>query len=159
VDVHVKVWDVRTGSLIHQQALLRDFSLVANCSTEFPTFGLPEATESKVAVAAVYLVQGGSTLARHINFHEPLREVPFELSKNLEIEICGNGEDTCVELTATVPVKGVLVEATGEDAGDATWDDNGVDLVPGETMTLLVKGLKQGDEKKLILRWLGSRIM
>jgi beta-mannosidase len=159
VDAHVKVCDVRTGSLIYEEVLLRDFPLVANCSTEFPAFGLSEAIESRVAVAAIYLIRGGSLLARHVNFHEPLKDVPFKLSNNLSLKICGSGEDAWVELNAIVPVKGVLVEASGEHAEDVKWDDNGVDLVPGECLRLPAKGLKKGDEDMLRLRWLGSHVL
>jgi beta-mannosidase len=158
VDVQVKVWDARTGSLIYERVLLRDFSLLANCSTEFPEFSLPENTESKVAVAAIYLVQGGMVMARHVNFHEPLKDVPFELSNNLSINISRSGEDIWVELSATVPVKGVLLEVTGENADGVMWGDNGVDLVPGEMTRLPVRGLKPGDVGKLKTRWLGYQL-
>lgn len=151
VDVHVKVWDVRTGQLTYNQVLLQDFTLVANCNTEFPTFSLPEVSEDsgKKSVAAIYLIQRGSVLARHVNFHEPLKEVPFEPSNNLTSKICGSGEGSWLELTATAPVKGVLVEARGVNADEVVWDENGVDLAPGEITRLPVKGLQQGDERRL----------
>jgi beta-mannosidase len=48
------------------------------------------------------------------------------------------------------------VEVQGGNADDVLWDDNGVDLVPGEACKLFVKGLNTGDEEKLIFRWLGG---
>jgi beta-mannosidase len=110
-------------------------------------------------VATIYLIRSGSILARHVNFHEPLKEVPFESLNNLRLNICSSGEDTWVELNATVPVKGVLVEATGESVDEVTWDEIAVDLVPGETVRLPAKGLKQGDEAKLKVSWLGGRLL
>jgi beta-mannosidase len=160
VDVNVKVWDVRTGRELYDQVLLKDFALASNCSTEFPTFSIPEALESsgKSSVAAIYLNHKQSVLARHVNFHEPLKEVPFNLTNNLTSKICNSGKEAWLELTATVPVKGVFVEAQGNKADEVVWDDNGVDLVPGEIMRLPVKGLQPGDEKRLSIRWLGREL-
>jgi beta-mannosidase len=159
VDVQVKMFDVRSGRILHEQVLLQNFSLVANRSTEFPSFSLPEATESKAVVAAIYLVQKGAVLGRHVNFHEPLKEVPFQSSNHLNSMLVSRGQETWLQLDATVPVKGVMVEAKGPHADEVVWDENGVDLVPGETMRLPVKGLKHGDEDRLKISWLGSQLL
>jgi beta-mannosidase len=48
-----------------------------------------------------------------------------------------------VTLSAEVPVKGVAVETHKQGV---VFEDNLVDLVPGETVAIVVKGLEVGDE-------------
>ena len=151
---------MKTGQLSYNQVILQDFTLVANCSTEFSTFSLPEASEDsgKRTVAAIYLIRRGLVLARHVNFHVPLKEVSCEHSNNFVSKICGSGKETWLELTATVPVKGVWVEAQGVNGNEVVWGENGVDLVPGEITRCLVKGLRPGDEGRLNIRLLGGQL-
>lgn len=160
VDVQVKVFDARTGMIKFEHVLLRNFLLPANCSTEFPSFATPGAQEinDKENVAAIYLVQGASVLVRHVNFHEPLKEVPFNHSTSLAAKIYVEGKETWLELESRVPVKGVLVQALGVGVDEVFWDENGVDLVPLEKMRLPVRGLKLGDESRLSIRWLGGEL-
>ncbi|KAE9364941.1 glycoside hydrolase family 2 protein [Stipitochalara longipes BDJ] len=160
VDVQVKIWSVKTGVLVFEQVLLTDFLLPANCCTEFPGFEVPgaETSKSKEMVAAIYLVQRTSALARHVNFHEPLKEVPFEHPAKLTAKICANEKERWLELHSQIPVKGVLVEVQGNGADEIVWDENGVDLVPRETMRLPVKGLQIGDERRLSIKWLGGKM-
>jgi beta-mannosidase len=85
VDVQVKAWDVRTGELFHGHIVLKDLVLKANRSTDFPDFKIPSITgaETRSVVARVYLLERGVVVASHINFHEPLKEVPFQQANNL----------------------------------------------------------------------------
>jgi len=160
VDVQVKIWNMKTGALVFEQVLLTDFLLPANCCTEFPSFRVPEAKESmgKEHVAAIYLVRRAAVLARHVNFHEPLKEVPFQQSAKLAAKICVGEKETWLELYSEVAMKGVLVEVQGDGADEVVWDENGVDLVPRETMRLPVRGLKLGDERRLSIKWLGGEL-
>jgi beta-mannosidase len=160
IDVHIKIWDVKTGVMLLEQALLEDFFLQANCSTEFPNFFVPATSENngKEKVAAIYLIHQASVIARHVNFHEPLKEVPFQRSPELRAKICVGGNKTWLELSARLPVKGVLVEAKGISADEIAWDENGIDLVPEETLRLTARGLELGDEEKLSIKWLGGKL-
>ena len=47
-----------------------------------------------------------------------------------------------MHLSADVPVKGVAVESSKEGV---VFEDNCVDLVPGETVRIVAKGLVKGD--------------
>ena len=57
-----------------------------------------------------------------------------------------------IEISSTVPVKGLEVEAPRSD--EVVWADNGVDVVPGETLRLRGRGLRKEDEEGLVVRWL-----
>ena len=76
------------------------------------------------------------TKNRYVNLKDP---------KCLEAHV----EDGCVHLSTDVPVKGVEVESSKEGI---VFADNCVDLVPGETVRIGVKGLAKGD--KVTLRYL-----
>lgn len=159
VDLVLRIWDVRDGTELLQKVIYQDFILVANQSTELTTFKLPEALQSpNVAVAAYLLDSESKTItARHVNFHEPLKEVAFRHPKNFSCKVCGiNGGSTWIELSAEVPVKGVLVDMVGGADDDVPLEDNGVDLVPGETLRLNIADMQKGNHASLAVRWLGG---
>ena len=157
VDVQIKAWDVTTGELIDHHIMLKDFVLEANRSIDFPNFKIPgiagKGTEN--VVVGVYLLEGSVVLAGHVNFHEPLKEVPFQRPE-LRTKICREEGEVWLEVSVTVPVKGLLVESQSENVDLVVWDDNGVDLVPGEVRKLFVQDLDPVDEGRLSFRWLGG---
>ena len=57
-----------------------------------------------------------------------------------------------------MPIKGLVLELVepkwGEDH-DVTFEDRGIDLIPGETISIGVRGLRCGDENRLTARYLG----
>lgn len=159
IDLTLKIWDVRDGTELLSRVVCKDFALAANRSTELTALELPENYQSHSVAVAAYLFESKSMtmVARHINFHEPLKEVPFQRQRSVSARICsGAGGSTWIELNAKLPVKGVLVEVKGEAGNNVLFDDNGVDLVPGETVRLEVRGLEKVDQTRLSFRWLGG---
>ena len=158
VDLVLKIWDVRDGKELMHKVAYQDFILEPNQSTELMTLKIPEASQSpNIAVAAYVLESESKTLiARHVNFHEPLKEVPFQHPKELSCRVHNDIDSTWVELSAEVPVKGVLVEIMGDAADNISLEDNGVDLVPGETVRLNIGGVQKGDHVSLATSWLGG---
>lgn len=159
VDLTLKIWDVRDGTELLSKVVCKDFALAANRSTELTALELPENYQSHSVVVAAYLFESKSMtmVARHINFHEPLKEVPFQRPRSLSARICSGASDpTWIELNAELPVKGVLVEVKGEAGDNVLLDDNGVNLVPGGAVRLAVRGLEKVDRARLSLRWLGG---
>jgi beta-mannosidase len=156
VDIVIKLWDVRDGKelneVVHQDCVLKP-----NQTTELTVLSLPDGFESRYVAVAGYLYENELVVARDVNFHNPLKEVPFQHPKNLSCIVCthDNGS-TWIELGAEVPMKGVLVDLIGQKADDVSFDDNGVDLVPGEVLRLAVRGLEKVQQPKLVLRWLGG---
>ena len=51
------------------------------------------------------------------------------------------------------PVKGLVAYVDDADGEEADWEDNMYDLMPGEVVTLPVKGL---DGRKVRTKWLYS---
>ena len=71
------------------------------------------------------------------------------LQVKVEVEE-GEGGKEVVKISADAPVKGVVLRA-GTEEEDAGWEDNFVDLVPGEIVRVGVEGLKG---RKVGVRWL-----
>jgi beta-mannosidase len=171
VDVSIRAWDVETGELIYQAIVHRQHVLQKNRSTELAHLDLDVLTPGVLSAnqkdggykAIVFELRltdptTAKVVAQKINFHEPLREVPFRATPaDLKLQIITDGGDVFVEAVAKLPVKGLLVQS--KDDPDGSWDDNGVDLVPDRVVRLRYIGqsLKSGQEHRLQARWLGGQ--
>ncbi|KAI9794081.1 MAG: hypothetical protein M1816_006706 [Peltula sp. TS41687] len=154
VDIQLRAWDVISGEEIISKTLRTGFLLGANRSTEITEIEVPvqnrgEDEETRTVVAAYFLEDGKQT-SRLVNWPEPLKHVPLQKPQRLRLEVADDLGS--LSLSAEMPVKGVVVEA---DDDRVSFEDNGVDLVPGETMSIGVKGLKEEMRASLAVRYLG----
>jgi beta-mannosidase len=154
VDVVLKAWDVITGRETYSQTLKTAFLLPQNQSTEVEGLALPVHSDDEEGrtVVAVYFWQGGRQIARYVNWPEPLKHVHLQTPKDLRVEVSQDGN--MVEIAAGVPVKGVALEC---DADEVSFSDNLVDVVPGEVMSIVVKGANK--ESRIKARYLGMGII
>ncbi|KAK7953659.1 hypothetical protein PG988_014353 [Apiospora saccharicola] len=140
VDCIVKAWDVETGKQTSCKTVAKDKVLPQNRSTEIAAFEVPAPTQADQArtIVASYLVDAdGKQRARYVNWPEPLKYLHLQKPKQPVAAL----SDDCqsVAISAEVPVKGVALECEDDDV---KFDDNLVDIVPGETVTIGVKGAK-----------------
>lgn len=151
-DVVVKAFDVLTGEETYSKTIESAFKLPANASTEIAAFPVPVKTPNKDLenniIVAAYLYVNGTQIARYINWPEPLKYVHLQKPKSLKAELAEDGKS--VLISAEVPVKGVAVET---ESDDVVFDDNLVDIVPGEVVSIGVKGATK--ETVLATRYLG----
>ncbi|MCJ1434477.1 Beta-mannosidase B [Xylographa pallens] len=151
--VQLKAWDLVTGKETYSKSLHDGFVLEPNRSVEITEFDVPvekqNAEEEQRTVVAAYLTENGKQVARYINWPEPLKYTHLQKPKELKVKLSASGD--ALEITAEVPVKGVAVEAADDGV---VLSDNCVDVVPGETVYIAVKGLKSGEEDKLDVRYL-----
>ena len=157
VDCVVRAWDVVTGEETFSRTVAAGLVLPANRSTEIAALDVPVREqgvdeESRVVVAA-YLVtaqqqQQQQQIARYVNWPEPLKYVHLQKPKQLRARL--TADLTAVEISAEVPVKGVALEC---DDDGVKFDDNLVDIVPGEVVTVGVRGATA--ETKIETRYLG----
>lgn len=137
--------------------------------------GYPQTEENeRQVVVAAYLCIDGKQPARAVNWPEPLKHVhfpkPVEMSLRLTSSrdgpegggglrsgLGGLHEADTIVVSADVPVKGLVVEVVDSEEldGSVVFEDNGVDLVPGDSVSIGVHGLKLGDERHLSVRYLG----
>jgi len=137
-----KSFDVTSGKMLESSTLKKDFSLLPNRTTELvdadaslPGWNGKRDGNLEVVVALYLLDADGRHVARTISWPEPLKYV--KVSKNPGLGLLSwRGK---VKIRADVPVKGLVLTS---DEGE--WDDQGVDLVPGEIVEVSVKGLGKG---------------
>jgi beta-mannosidase len=161
VSVSIRAFDIASGAEIYHAVVQENFSLPPNCSTEVMEFDVPvqghyqdEDAHMKIVVAAyLHDMLSGERLARYINWPDPLKYVPLQHPKNLQLRIAPDAQG--VEVSAEVPVKGVALEVVDWKGAEPVWEDNCVDIVPGETVVLGVRGLKAGEEERVMARYLG----
>lgn len=146
---------------------------IANTEDAYPSL---EEQQQQTVVAAILYNADGEQIARAVNWPEPLKHVHLPIPTDVKLRLTsrqpGQGEaDVSIQKTgaksrheartvmvsADVPVKGLVLEAVDAKERDSgvTFEDNGVDLIPGESVYIGVKGLKCGDEGRLIVRYLG----
>lgn len=152
VDCVVKAWDVETGRETYSKTVAAGITLPRNASTEIVALDVPVETkgveQEKRIVVASYLYQDGRQIARYVNWPEPLKYLHLQKPKRLVAEVSGDGKSVAV--SAEVPVKGVALESE-DDA--VHFEDNLVDIVPGEVVTIGVRGASKGTE--VTTRYLG----
>ncbi|KAL1958971.1 hypothetical protein VTO42DRAFT_3524 [Malbranchea cinnamomea] len=154
VSVQVKAWDVVSGKETYSKTICEDFCLEQNRSTEITELEVPvdpEVTDdvNRIVVAA-YLYEDGKQVARYVNWPEPLKYTYLQQPQELRVALSDDGSQ--VSLSAEVPVKGVAVYSAKEGVA---FEDNCVDVVPGEMVYIGVKGLDSGEENQLSVRYLG----
>lgn len=154
VSVHLKAWDVVTGKEKVSQILQSALVLPPNRSVEIGELEVPvskkNTNEELDTVIAAYLVENGVQIARHVNWPEPLKYAHLQSPKRLAIRLSEDAKQ--VNISAEVPVKGVALESR-DDA--VVWKDNCVDIVPGETVQVGVKGLQSLVGGTVDVRYLG----
>lgn len=138
VDCVVKSWNVRTGEELASHSVARAQLLEANQTTEIESVDLSQAgvkAYSPEVVIAVYLQQEGKQIARYIDWPQPLKYIHLPKPKSLNVVLSADGKS--LEVSAEVPVKGAAVECEDDSV---VFEDNLVDLVPGEKVVIGVKG-------------------
>ncbi|PKS08321.1 hypothetical protein jhhlp_005265, partial [Lomentospora prolificans] len=140
VDCVVKAWNVETGEETYNEIMHKDLVLPPNRSTEIAALEVPvknKGDEARTVVAA-YLYRGEEKLARYVNWPEPLKYLHLQKPKELVAKLVDGGAK--VEISAEVPVKGVALECE-DDA--VVFEDNLVDIVPGEVVTIATRGASE----------------
>lgn len=138
VDCILKAFDVETGKETYSKTVKKDVVLHENRSTEILATDVPGTIdEAARTVVAAYIIStdSGKQLARYVNWPEPLKYLHLQKPKELKVAL--NDDHTAVEISAEVPIKGLALEC---DDDEVKFDDNLVDIVPGEVVKIGVKG-------------------
>ncbi|KAI9730147.1 MAG: Beta-mannosidase B [Claussenomyces sp. TS43310] len=152
VDVVVTAWHLLTGAETFRETVATQLLLPGNRSTEIVTLPVPVRTpdsgEEMAVVVAAYLLVDGQQVARYVNWPDPLKYAHLPKPRQLTAQL--SPDETRVDVSAEVPVKGVALEC--EDDG-VVFGDNCVDVVPGEVVAVAVKGALK--ESEIATRYLG----
>ncbi|KAL9032760.1 MAG: hypothetical protein Q9214_007825 [Letrouitia sp. 1 TL-2023] len=153
--LRVQAWNIMTGQIISFYPDVDQVFLPPNRSIEIADIPIDGEGGFDIVVAA-YLINTTTQqqVARSVNWPEPLKYVHLQRPKSLVCKIVSESEQSVVELEAEVPVKGVKLEAKGDKFDEVKFDDNCMDLVPGEKVRIKVQGLNPGDEESLFVTFL-----
>ncbi|KAF5390641.1 hypothetical protein D9757_002653 [Collybiopsis confluens] len=99
------------------------------------------ATSSVVVGARLLDPESGSLLARFADWPQPYRFVePTDPSLEMSVDNVGDGRST-VSLKVGKPAKCVVLSVSGEGP-DVKWNDNALDLMPGDEQVVVAEGLQ-----------------
>ena len=132
-------------------------------------FSSVEEEQQQTVIAAYLRDFDGTQIARAINWPEPLKHAHIPTPKGIKFELTnslrhgpelgsGPAQDAiAVIVSSDMAVKGLCLEVIDPSKGDSevVFEDNGIDLIPGDKVRIGVKGLRCGDEGRLTARYLG----
>ncbi|KAJ3289893.1 hypothetical protein HK104_007145 [Borealophlyctis nickersoniae] len=141
--LRISSFELMDGRLLHEES--RAVTLESNQSTELGSLVVPEGDQ---VVVQAQLIRDGSVISRVANWPEPFKYLSFPPNPEVQLTVVGD----IIRVSALKPVKGVYL--TVESAkDDIQFDDNLLDLVPGDEQLVTAAGL---DGKKLTVRWLAD---
>ncbi|KAL6721533.1 hypothetical protein ACLMJK_000637 [Lecanora helva] len=165
-DVYLTIhsFDLTTNKRTTVTGQPKTTQLLPNRSTELTNFEIPGSGEdsdkaNQTVIAAYLHDRSGKQLARAVNWPEPLKWVHMPKSGKIDIKLVGGGselssdEPRAISLSADVCIKGLQLECKGKEC--VVFEDNGVDVVPGEEVIVSAEGLRVGDEGNLVVKYLG----
>lgn len=140
VDMLVQAFDVASGRCVWESRQT-GVTVPANKSTEILDIVFPAPLESQrttVVAARMLDPTTGSTVARFMDWPQPLRHLPIP-KPAVKVEVDGDQ----VRVSAALPVKALQLSVDGDAAAEDSvdWADNCLDLSPGDEQVVVAKGL------------------
>lgn len=156
-----RAYDFRAGREVELSPddAKRDVVLAAGCNNELGEIRSPHVGEEAqlLVVCAKLLSSDGTVLARHVDWPEPYRYLTWPQSTKVSFMLKKSEREQWeqeVRITANQPIKGYWLETTSTKGREPLWEDNMVDLMPGEEMVLGVNGLQDGSlEARFLADW------
>lgn len=137
----VKAFDIKSGAPVALPGVVnQELALAPNQTTELASITIPN-PDNTVVVAYLHDSKTSVLLARWVSWPEPLRYLHFAADLQIDTLIAESGDS--VLLSSNKPAKGVVLSVPVAEGGeDAVFEDNFVDLVPGEKVKIGVQGLQ-----------------
>ena len=142
----IQFFEISSGKKIFEED--RKVSLSSNSSTEVDIFDVTKLNPADLVVSVLFIDPTGESLQSSADWPQPLKYVDF--SKQ-ELSVRVDGE--VLSLKATEPIKAVMLDVEGDDDSEVEWSDNGFDVMPGDGVTVIAKGL---GSRKVTVSWYGS---
>lgn len=133
LDLVLQGFDLTTGKCLWQEK--KEVTLMENRSTEVYDEVLSAAAGQTIVSAR--LLERGKVIARFSDWPQPFRH--YNIPKP-EIKLIVKGDE--VRVSAPVPVKGLVININDDDV---KFEDNVIDLVPGDEQVIVAKGLNGRD--------------
>ena len=144
-EIQILTLELRALTLDGQElsAETREVKLAANEVTELGQFAAEH--DAAVTIMAATLRRGAETISREVRWPEPFKYLTLP-DPGLKVEVIG---PNTLKLSVQRPAKGVWLES----APETVWDDNMLDLLPGEARVVQTQKL---NPDHLTVRWLGA---
>ncbi|KIL89233.1 hypothetical protein FAVG1_07627 [Fusarium avenaceum] len=141
VILDLEAYDIESGKAVEWTTPYeeKEYILKANQTTELvANIEIPNHDET-VVVAYLYDNMSGTMLARWVSWPEPLKFLQMSSELKVSTEIVENGR--AVVIKANAPAKGVVLSGTDGNGEAVVFEDNFIDLVPGEEIRVGIRGL------------------
>jgi beta-mannosidase len=138
--VELRFISISTGSDI-REAVTKAVQIAPNGTTPVLSGIIDVGSEEPHVVAATLRI-GNVIVSRDCDWPQPFKYLDF---RDRGVRVEWDGEDT-LQISANRPTKGLVFE----ERIDITLDDSAIDVVPGDTQIVRVRGLKPEDPP---LRW------
>lgn len=141
VVLDLEAYDIESGKAVEWTTPYeeKEYILKANQTTELvANIEIPNHDET-VVVAYLYDNVSGTMLARWVSWPEPLKFLQMSSELKVSAEIVENGRAVVIE--ANAPAKGVVLSGTDGNGEAVVFEDNFIDLVPGEEIRVGIRGL------------------
>lgn len=140
----LSAFNIQSGARVALDGLMEQHLVLApNRTTEIASITIPS-PDNTVVAAYLHDAATSALLARWVSWPEPLRYLHFSADLQINTLIAESGNK--VLLSANRPAKGVVVSVPmadeSEEGEDVLFEDNFVDLVPGETVEIGGQGLR-----------------
>ncbi|KAG5661330.1 hypothetical protein KAF25_005452 [Fusarium avenaceum] len=140
VVLDLEAYDIESGKAVEWTTPYeeKEYILKANQTTELvANIEIPNHDET-VVVAYLYDNVSGTMLARWVSWPEPLKFLQMSSELKVSAEIVENGRAVVIE--ANAPAKGVVLSGTDGNGEAVVFEDNFIDLVPGEEIRVGIRG-------------------
>lgn len=151
----IKSFDSYTGNFVEYVDASRQVTLLPGQNTELGTLiNSSEVNADSLIILSTSLIDGnGAALARFVDWPEPFRYLNRPKGTKVTTTVVAENEGwETVQIESNNPVKGVLLDVESGEMPE--WEDNMVDLLPGDRVQVRVKGL---EGRKITSRWLNDR--
>lgn len=154
LSLKLKAFNIQSGKkveLVNVQTE-KEYVLKCNQTTELLAgLDIPNYNDT-VVVAYLDDPSSGERLARWVSWPEPLKYLHMSSALNVTAKVVDGG--SAVILSANAPAKGVVLQTSNTGTGNVVFDDNFVDLVPGEEIRIGVTGLQdESVEARFLYDW------
>lgn len=145
--LQLKAYDLHTRKYVSYRSEMQAVTLKPGQNTELGAIkNPPTITEESLVVMCATLIDPllERPEARVVNWPEPFRYLQWhpETKVDITVEKAEAGREWMeVRVVANHPVKGCMLYVGYDDGEDAQWEDNMLDLMPGEELVTRAKGL------------------
>jgi beta-mannosidase len=140
VMVELRLVDTETGQVRERKSFDKQV-LPPNRSLELT---VDHKVDDRTAVQAIMLKADGQVIGRGSDWPQPLKYVHLPALYDIKVNV----QDGKVEVTSNAPVKGLELYIPDESR-KVYWDDNCIDVFPGDTYVVNCTGLTKEDDVRI----------